>query len=97
MDDQTVAALFDELEKIAAKKRVVVQEDLGRPAREANNLFGLPYAPPPEKPRRGVRQYQEPNAGAMSADRSQDPIGAQSTANLSQGGAMYPMSGPGGV
>lgn len=91
MHPATEAAFVDELTKIAAKK----VKDEGSPAREANNLFGLPFHP--DFRRRGARDYQRPQAGALYADRSQSPIDGQSTANLSAGGAMYPATGPGGV
>lgn len=69
----------------------------GTPARHANNLFGLPFSPIGRiNDIRGLRRYDD-QSEAKSQDRSQSPIDAQSTANLSQGGAMYPMSGPGGV
>lgn len=69
----------------------------GTPARLANNLFGLPFnADGRFNDIRGLRRYDD-QSEAKSQDRSQSPIDAQSTANLSQGGAMYPASGPGGV
>lgn len=69
----------------------------GTPSRDANNLFGLPSHPLMRiNGIRGLRRYDD-QSEAKSQDRSQSPIDAQGTANLSQGGAMYPLSGPGGV
>lgn len=64
------------------------------PASKANAFFGLPLGPPRK---RGTRQYDQGSAAAASPDRSQAPIDAQSSANISQGGAQYPATGPGGV
>lgn len=65
------------------------------PASKANAFFGLPLGPPRK---RNVRQYEDQgSAAAQSPDRSQAPIDAQSSANISSGGAMYPATGPGGV
>lgn len=64
------------------------------PASKANAFFGLPLGRPR---RRNVRDYDFGNSAAQSPDRSQQPIDAQSTANISQGGAQYPAAGPGGV
>lgn len=70
------------------------QEHSETPASKANALFGLPMTPPLK---RGVRMYEQGSAAAASPDRSQSPVDAQSTANISQGGAQYPATGPGGV
>ena len=64
------------------------------PASKANAFFGLPLGPPRK---RNTREYDQGSAAAQSPDRSQQPIDAQSSANISQGGAMYPATGPGGV
>jgi len=64
------------------------------PASKANAFFGLPLGPPHK---RGTRQYDQGSAAASSPDRSQAPVDGQSSANISQGGAMYPATGPGGV
>lgn len=64
------------------------------PASKANAFFGLPLNPPLK---RGTRMYDQGSASASSPDRSQSPVDGQSTANISQGGAMYPATGPGGV
>ena len=64
------------------------------PASKANAFFGLPLGPPRK---RNTRDYDQGSAAAQSPDRSQSPIDAQSTANISQGGAQYPATGPGGV
>lgn len=65
------------------------------PASKANAFFGLPIGPPRK---RNVRQYEDSgSSSAQSPDRSQQPIDAQSSANISSGGAMYPATGPGGV
>jgi hypothetical protein len=64
------------------------------PASKANALFGLPLGPPLK---RGTRKYDQGSAAAGSPDRSQSPVDGQSSANISQGGAMYPATGPGGV
>jgi hypothetical protein len=63
------------------------------PAREANNLFGLPLG----QKKRNVRQYDSGSAAAASPDRSQSPTDAQSTANVAAGNTMSPATGPGGV
>jgi hypothetical protein len=60
-------------------------------AKKANDFFGLPLSVPPKK---GVRVYE--NGAPQGADRSQQPIDAQSTANISAGGKMDPASGPAG-
>jgi hypothetical protein len=64
------------------------------PASKANAFFGLPVGQPRK---RGTRDYDQGSAAASSPDRSQQPIDAQSSANISQGGAQYPSTGPGGV
>jgi hypothetical protein len=64
------------------------------PAREANNLFGLPLGLPRK---RGVRSYDTGSSAAASPDRSQTPTDAQSTANIAAGNTMSPATGPGGV
>jgi hypothetical protein len=64
------------------------------PASKANAFFGLPAGHPRK---RNVRDYDQGSAAAASPDRSQSPVDGQSTANISQGGAMYPATGPGGV
>jgi hypothetical protein len=84
MNPVTESAFFDELTKIG--------EDAGTPAHKANNLFGLPL----EVPKRGKKVYEEGSA-AKSADPSQSPIDAQSTANIAAGNRMSPATGPGGV
>lgn len=63
-------------------------------AREANGFFGLPLDVPA---RRGVRRYEQGSSAAASPDRSQSPVDAQSTANISAGNKMSPATGPGGV
>jgi hypothetical protein len=85
MDPLTISAFADEMSKIACGDT---------PAARANALFGLPVGPPHK---RNVRFYDQGSAAAKSPDGSQYPIDAQSTANLSQGGAQYPATGPGGV
>jgi hypothetical protein len=64
------------------------------PASKANAFFGLPVGHPRK---RNTRDYDQGSAAAQSPDRSQQPIDAQSSANISSGGAMYPATGPGGV
>lgn len=64
------------------------------PAREANNLFGLPLGLPR---RRNVRKYDEGGSAAEASDRSQTPIDAQSTANVASSNMISPATGPGGV
>ena len=65
------------------------------PAREANNLFGLPLSDPPKK---GVRKYDQGGPpGAEGPDRSQAPIDAQSSANVAASSRVSPATGPGGV
>ena len=71
-----------------------VAKDQDKPARKANNLFGLPDSNPPL---RKVRMYDQGSAAAQNADRSQAPVDAQSTANIASGGVMQPTAGPGGV
>ena len=63
-------------------------------ASKANAFFGLPIGQPRK---RNTREYDQGSASAQSPDRSQQPIDAQSSANISSGGAMYPATGPGGV
>lgn len=79
-----------------AKKHKAVQVMLdglqSLPARKANELFGRKAT----VTKQGLTRNDD-SSEAKSQDRSQSPIDAQSTANLSQGGAMYPASGPGGV
>jgi hypothetical protein len=111
MNPFTLAGFQDELEKIAAPNEATagesprIQEEKNNPswqqkagkeqgvqdqkpqsetpASKANAFFGLPVGQPRK---RGTRDY-----------RSQQPIDAQSSANISQGGAQYPSTGPGGV
>ena len=64
------------------------------PASKANAFFGLPLGHPRKN---NTREYDQGSAAAQSPDRSQQPIDAQSSANISQGGAQYPATGPGGV
>jgi hypothetical protein len=64
------------------------------PASKANAFFGLPVGPPRK---RGTRDYDQGSSAAQSPDRSQSPVDGQSSANISEGGAMYPATGPGGV
>jgi hypothetical protein len=82
--------------RMAAKEQeqAKVPDDQEKPARKANNLFGLPETNPPQ---RKVRMYDQGSAAAQNADRSQSPIDAQSSANIASGGVMQPTAGPGGV
>lgn len=64
------------------------------PASKANAFFGLPIGHPRK---RNTREYDQGSTAAGSPDRSQAPVDGQSSANISQGGAMYPATGPGGV
>ena len=63
-------------------------------ASKANAFFGLPMGHPRK---RNTRDYDQGSASASSPDRSQSPVNGQSSANISEGGAMYPATGPGGV
>jgi hypothetical protein len=127
MHPSTVAALVDELTKIATNPEaplhtnasVPPQDDQDKnpdfsqiggnptplpkkvradqsetPASKANAFFGLPLGQP-RKP--NTRMYDAGSTAASSPDRSQSPVDGQSTANISQGGAQYPQTGPGGV
>lgn len=83
MNPFTLAAFQDELTKIAET-----------PASKANAFFGLPLGP---ARKRNTRSYEQGSTAAQSPDRSQSPVDGQSSANISEGGAMYPATGPGGV
>lgn len=76
------------------KQKQKQDEHSETPASKANAFFGLPMMPPLK---RGVRMYEQGSSSASSPDRSQSPVDGQSTANISQGGAQYPATGPGGV
>ena len=86
MHTATIAGFTDELQKIAHRGET--------PSSKANALFGLPIGPPFK---RNVRSYDTGGNAAKAPDGSQYPVDGQSTANLSQGGAQYPATGPGGV
>lgn len=94
----TLKSFQNELEKIAATPEGVQDQKphSETPASKANALFGLPVGEPRK---RGVRKYEQDqgSASAASPDRSQSPVGGQSSANISQGSAMNPSTGPGGV
>lgn len=62
------------------------------PRRQVNNLFGKRRPDGTLKAR-----FDQGSSAAQSPDRSQYPVDAQSSANISAGNMMSPSSGPGGV
>ena len=88
------SALPEEMARESARQTKKVPKQ-SEPAKKANDLFGLPMSEPPKK---NVRRYDAGGPpGASSPDRGQQPIDAQSTANIAAGNTMSPATGPGGV